>query len=201
MLTGRQLVKDYLNKEKFVLTVPLLTDSKGTKIGKTEGNVIGLTDDPTDFYGKIMALGDDAIVPCFTLLTDESDSKISEIADNIKNGENPMQYKKLLAYKLTLQFNSEKKASLAQEEFEKVHQNRIQADVSTSLRVKQGEYALIDLITTEIPDLSRSQAKRLLQDGAVEINSKKQNDTSVMLTLKKGDIIKIGKTKFIRVES
>lgn len=81
MLAGRTLVKSFLNKEKFVLTVPLLSDSKGVKIGKSEGNVIGLTDPPSEFYAKVMSLGDDAIVPCLTLLTD---IPISEI-DKVKN--------------------------------------------------------------------------------------------------------------------
>src|SRR6185436_20115729 len=70
MLAGRSLMKAMKGKEKFVMTTPLLSDSKGVKIGKSEGNVIGLTDSPTDLFGKIMALGDDAIIPMFTLLTD-----------------------------------------------------------------------------------------------------------------------------------
>src|SRR3989344_1186569 len=70
MLAGRKLHRHRLNKEKFVMTVPLLTDSSGKKIGKTEGNVIGITDPPSDFYGKIMSLADDAIINCFLLLTD-----------------------------------------------------------------------------------------------------------------------------------
>ena len=65
MLAGRKLVEQILHKEKFVMTVPLLTDSKGVKIGKTEGNAIGLSDHPNEFFAKIMSLGDDAILPFF----------------------------------------------------------------------------------------------------------------------------------------
>src|SRR3989344_6049320 len=90
MLAGRKLVAEYLHKEKFVMTVPLLADSKGVKIGKSEGNVIGITDAPSDFYGKIMALSDDAIVPCFTLLTDKPMEEIDAMAQKMKTGENPM---------------------------------------------------------------------------------------------------------------
>ena len=94
MLAGRTLVKNMLNKEKFVMTVPLLADAKGVKIGKTENNVIGLTDEPTDFYGKIMSLGDDAIIPCFTLLTDMPMNEIETMKDKMKAGDNPMVWKK-----------------------------------------------------------------------------------------------------------
>src|SRR3989339_2223720 len=125
MLAGRQLVSQILHKEKFVMTVPLLTDSKGTKIGKTEGNVIGLTDAPAEFYAKIMSLGDDAIIPCFTLLTD---IPTEEIETKMKQGENPMTLKKQLAFELTKMLNDEKLAKKAQEEFESVHQKNIIID-------------------------------------------------------------------------
>src|SRR3989344_3164145 len=55
MLVGSKLVSEMLHKDKFVMTTPLLTDSRGVKIGKTEGNVIALTDSPNDLFGKIMA--------------------------------------------------------------------------------------------------------------------------------------------------
>ena len=79
MLVGRQLVKDYLNKEKFVMTTPLLEDSEGRKIGKTEGNVIGLTDEPEELFAKIMSLGDDIIIKGFEYLTDLPIDQIDEI--------------------------------------------------------------------------------------------------------------------------
>src|SRR3989338_6338616 len=69
MLAGRDLLKAMKGKEKFVMTTPLLADSNGVKIGKSEGNVIGLTDPAPNLFGKIMALGDDSIIPLFTLLT------------------------------------------------------------------------------------------------------------------------------------
>ena len=132
MLAGRKLVKDYLNKEKFVMTVPLLTDSNGVKIGKSEGNVIALTDKPADFYGKIMSLPDNSILNCFTLLTDKEDKEIKLIEKSLESGENPMKFKKQLAFELTEWLNSTNEAKVAQESFE----NSFQKDCVTILVCK-----------------------------------------------------------------
>ncbi|MBI2097229.1 MAG: hypothetical protein HYT40_03745, partial [Candidatus Sungbacteria bacterium] len=104
MLAGRQLVRAMQGREKFVMTTPLLTDAKGVKIGKTEGNVIGITDPATDFFGKIMSLGDDAIIPCFTLLTDTDLPDIEDMKQKLLKGDNPMMFKKKLAFALTAVF-------------------------------------------------------------------------------------------------
>lgn len=197
MLAGRKLVSQILHKEKSVLTVPLLTDAKGVKIGKTEGNAIGITDKPADFYGKIMSLGDDAIVPCFTLLTD---MPIDEIEAIKKSTENPMKFKKQLAFELTKQFNDEKSAQEAQKEFE--------------TRFQKGELFQSDLPHISIGDLtstltvanalvvsniakSMSDARRLIAEQAVYQNS--EPVTSPKTAVKTDDIIKVGR-KAVRIK-
>lgn len=191
MLAGRKLVKDFLNKEKFVMTVPLLTDSKGVKIGKSEGNVIGLTDKPSDFYGKIMSLPDDSIANCFRLLTDKSDEDIIEIENKIKEGENPIKFKKLLAFDLTLWLNSQKEAIDAQSTFEQTFQER---KPEFDIKIESGD----TLIQSIIPFTNRqsvSAAKELIKQGAVDINNNTISDGSVKI--KSGDKIKVGSRTFL----
>lgn len=185
MLAGRQLVKQMLHKEKFVMTVPLLTDAKGVKIGKTEGNVIGVTDPPNEFYGKIMSLGDDAIVPCFTLLTDMPLAEIEKIKTS---NENPMVFKKQLAFDLTRQFNDEVSAKRAQEEFETRFQKG-DLGKATLPTIGEGGTLIETLVRSGIAE-SNSQARRLIDQKAVKIH-----DTSVAVHYipKTGDIIKAGK--------
>ncbi len=192
MLMGRKLMRHMLKKEKFVMTTPLLTDSKGVKIGKSEGNVIGITDPPTDFYGKIMALGDDVIVPGFTLLTDTAIGEIGEMKRKIEKGEeNPMIFKKQLAFELTRQFNDETAAQKAQDEFERVHQK---GEVSTDTAISVHADNLLDALVQI--GMSKSEGKRLIEHGGVEINGTKAcADHSV----KNDDIIKVGKKKFVRI--
>jgi len=200
MLAGRQLVKDYLHKEKFVMTVPLLADAKGTKIGKTEGNAIGLTDSPNEFYGKIMSLGDDVIVPCFTLLTDVSDKDIKKIKQNMKDGKNPMTYKKQLAFELTRQFNSKMVAESAQKEFEMRFQkkNVKDADLPPSPSPSPNT-PLTELIVTIGLAASKSEAKRLIQQKAVRINDNTVTSVQETTTLAPGDIVEVGR-KAVRIE-
>ena len=105
MLLGRKLMRNILHKDKFVLTTPLLTDSNGRKIGKTEGNVIAITDEPSELFGKIMALPDEIIAKAMEYLTDIPLEEISEIEANIAKGDNPIKYKKQLAFEITKDLN------------------------------------------------------------------------------------------------
>ncbi len=200
MMVGRKLVRSYLNREKFVMTVPLLTDSKGVKIGKSEGNVIGLTDEPDDFYGKIMSLGDDAIVPCFTLLTDTPLTEIKDMTAAMASGENPMNFKKHLAYELTKQFNTEADAQTAQEQFETTFQNKNTTDAllpESSLIDAQNAQSLSALLIQLDFATSKSEARRLIQQHAIELNGiSLAKDEKITLT--QYDVLKVGKKKFVR---
>ena len=96
VISGRIIKKG----NKFVITTPLLTDSSGRKIGKTEGNVIGLTDKPSELFAKIMALPDDIIVKGFECLTSISMEKLKDIEEDLNSDANPMDIKKKLAYQI-----------------------------------------------------------------------------------------------------
>jgi len=196
MLMGRQLVKSMQGREKFVMTVPLLTDSKGVKIGKTEGNVIGLTDAPNDFYAKIMSLGDDAIVPCFTLLTDTPLETIDDMKKRMSNGGNPMVYKKMLALELTKQFNNEKDAEKAQGEFETRFQqgNLKESDLPTvSLTSFAANATTVDHLTALKLAQSNSDARRLVEQKAVSLNGTLIDLPKKEVQFKPGDIFKAGR--------
>lgn len=199
MLAGRTLVKNMLGKEKFVMTVPLLADSKGVKIGKTEGNVIGLTDEPTEFYAKILSLGDDAIVPCFTLLTDTPLEAIEEMKQKMEKGENPMTFKKQLAFELTHEFNTEENAKKAQEEFENVHQKGQTPTVAEEFVTDQTEWNPVDLLVAAKAAASKSEARRLLEQGAVEVNGASIKGQVSSIKVKNNDIVKVGKKKFVKI--
>ncbi len=190
MMMGRKLMRIMKQKEKFVITVPLLTDAKGNKIGKTEGNVIGLTDQPNDFYAKIMSLGDDAIAPCFHLLTDQLVS-----ADNIRK--DPLAWKKRLAFELTKQFNTENEAKEAQRQFElRVQEkNFLAADLPEyPLSHISGETIVEQLLSLGLIE-SKSEGKRLIAQRAVSINNASVSNHATPHAFKSGDIIVVGKKK------
>ena len=199
MLCGRQLVKQYLNKEKFVLTVPLLTDSKGTKIGKTEGNVIALTSQPNDLFGMIMNLPDDVIFKCLTSITALPLNEIDDIKNKLKNGDNPMVYKKKLAFELVKMLNDTSAALSAQNYFETVFQKRQKASSLPEVIYQDGETGIVALLLKIGLVASKGQAKRLIREGAVDIDNRKVTAENLMINPKNKSVIKVGKHKFVKI--
>ncbi len=194
MLAGRTLMKAMKGKEKFVMTMPLLADSKGVKIGKSEGNVIGLTDEPNDLFGKIMALGDDAIIPMFTLLTDVSKDEINSL--NIQN--NPLELKKRVAQLIVTQLYSEKTAQEAQKNFENTFSKGGMPDDAPEVSAASGTF-LMDILIGENIVSSKTEFRRLVAEGAItkmETGEKIAND----LVEVENTTYKIGKRRFIKIK-
>lgn len=193
MLTGRTLMKAMKNKEKFVMTTPLLSDSKGVKIGKSEGNVIGLTDEPNDLFGKIMSLGDDSIIPMFTLLTDVSleDIKSFDVSKN------PMELKKKVAHIIVSQLHSEELATKAEENFENIFgKGGVPDDVGeTSVA---SETSLVDILMKEKLVVSKSEFRRLISEGAITNMDTNEKISDAEVKVSPGTY-KIGKRRFIKI--
>ncbi|MBI2611343.1 tyrosine--tRNA ligase [Candidatus Gottesmanbacteria bacterium] len=196
MLCGRTLVKAYLKREKYVLTTPLLTDSIGRKIGKTEGNVIGLTDEPKDFYGKIMNLSDDVIVKALEYLTEIPMTEVKEMEINLIKGANPMKFKKLLAFTLTKMLNSEKDAIAAQKYFEQTVQKHEVPDFLPRYSLSCKTTDIISILVDSKSVNSRSEAKRLVEGKAIELEGKPITDIKTEV---KPGILKIGKRRFLKL--
>jgi len=202
MLCGRTLVKNILKKNKFVMTTPLLTDSKGQKIGKTEGNVIALNDPPNDVFGKIMALGDDVIIKGLEYLTDTPMQEIERIKKALVAGENPVLYKKMLAFEIVKQLNDKNAAQQALGNFEKtVQKQELPKDIPVYQYIGSKQKNIVDLLTQINLAKSRSQAKQLIDQGGVAIDDQTVSDTNSQIKMKTGMIIKVGKRKFVRIKT
>ncbi len=200
MLMGRHLVRAMQRREKFVMTTPLLADVKGRKIGKSEGNVIALTDKPAELFAKIMALSDDIIVKGFEYLTDVQENVVKQIDKSIKKGENPIIYKKELAFEIVKQLNSEKAARQAQEEFEKVFSNKGLPSRLRSVKLKKSKMSLVDVLVAAKLAPSKGQAYRLITQGGVEVDGMKiSNPKETISVSKTGRVIKAGKKNFVKI--
>ncbi len=196
MLMGRHLVWAMQKREKFVLTTPLLTDNQGRKIGKTEGNVIALRAKPTNLYGLIMKLPDEVVVKGLEYLTDVPVSQIEKIKQELQNGQNPMIFKKLLAFEVVKSLNSEKEAQQAQRFFEEVHQQKkVQPTHLKKVRINQPQ-KIIDCLVQNF-NFSRKEVKRLINQKAIDVNNKTINQANFVVKPK--DIIKVGKYKIFQI--
>jgi len=195
MLAGRDLIKSRLNKEKIVLAGKLLSTSDGSKMGKSEGNMIKLSDSANDIYGKVMSFTDDQILIGFEILTTYDLDEIAKIEEKLNSNENPINLKKELALQVTKEIKGEEEAQNAQRYFESVFQKQ---DTKTEIPVKEidkEEINITDLLhTLEICD-SKSQARRLVEQGAVKINEEKILDWNLNISLNTNSeyVLKCGK--------
>jgi tyrosyl-tRNA synthetase len=201
MLAGRHMMKNIKDMDKFVLTVPTLLSSDGvTKMSKSIGNCIFLTDSPMDKFGKIMAIPDDLIIHYYQLVTKLNDTAIQHISEQIKNKElEPMQAKKDLAYELVNMLDGQIAATEAKNYFEKTIQEGEAPDDTPNIKkdeiiAKLGSApTLKDLLVYLELAQSNAEAKRLIQSGAIEIDNTKFRDISQTIPLQDIKLIKSGK--------
>lgn len=186
MLIGRELQRKMNNREKYVLTTPLISGTDGAQMTKSTGNCIWLDDSPEEMYGKIMSTADTQIEPYWTLLTSLDKAKLKDLK--------PLDAKKQLAHEIVRMYHSEKEANDAQNEFESKFQKGNLPE-NFDINIKEG-ISVIDAVTAQVE--SKSQAKRLLDQGAIEIDGKSTKDGSAIL--KNGQILKVGKKIFAKVE-
>jgi tyrosyl-tRNA synthetase len=201
MLAGRTLVRVLQNREKFVMTVQLLEGPDGRKMSKSFNNVIGVTEPPYDMFGKLMSTKDELIVRYFELLTDVPERELAEMARQITSGTvNPMALKKRLAGELVSQFHSPDAARAAQERFEREIQNReMPAEIPEVALPRAGEWPIVDLLVALKLATSKSDAKRLIEGGSVQIDGEKVADPRALVAVHPGRIIRGRRRQYIRI--
>lgn len=200
MLTGRDLVKKYNNKEKFVRTNEIMEAPDGLIMSKTKGNGINLGATSEDIYGKAMSYPDELILKAMRLLTDISMEEIAAAEIAMKAGENPMNFKKVLAYELVKMLRGQPDADKAAKHFESVVQNK-SADVENAVEVQiKGKISLVEFLKGTLGDSeSTSNIRRVVEQGGVEVDGKKVTDPAEELEFKPGSVIKFGKRKYFKV--
>ncbi|MCC6711090.1 MAG: tyrosine--tRNA ligase [Candidatus Pacebacteria bacterium] len=200
MMMGRTLQKAYNNKEKWVLTTPIINGTDGRKMSKSFNNFVSLSEQPNDMYGKLMSVADEMIAEYFTLLTDVHQEEIDNMTADIKNGSNPMRWKKQLAWEITTMYHSVEAADLAQQNFENTVQNR-QVDTATAVsRTDLAQKTAIEIVSF-LTGESNSQSRRLVEQGALTLlpTEEKITDSNTVPDLKTVDGLKIGKKRFYKL--
>lgn len=201
MLMGRQLQKIYNNKDKWVLTTPIINGTDGRKMSKSYGNFVALTASPEDMYGKLMSIPDSLIIEYFTLLTDVSTDTIASMNAAIQQGENPMQFKKQLARQITSDLHSPQAAQEAEQYFKRVVQEGAAPIAIEDVKILPGTaiQTLKDLVAFGA-GLSKAEASRLIVAGGVSLDGDKCLDPfASALELPTGTILKIGKRTYRKV--
>ena len=202
LLVGRDLQRDYALEPQVVMTMPLLEGTDGIKkMSKSVGNYIALEDKPGEMFGKLMSISDTLMVRYYELLTTEDLTKV--------NTGHPMEAKQQLARLIVARYHGEQAARQAHETFQQKFQEKefpSEPDVRlmlTSGDLKDGKtIGLADLLTKTGLIASKSEARRLIIQGGLEVNGQKHTDANAVLTLVVGQTyqMKVGRRKFAIVE-
>ena len=192
MLAGRTLMKEIKHKEKFVLTTKLLADDSGKKMGKSEGNMIALSDTPADMFGKVMRWSDAMMKNGFELCTRVPMDEVPAIL----KASNPRDAKLRLAYEVTKTFLGEAAAKEGQERFAEVIQSKeLPEDIA---EITPSAYDIVTVLVEGGLAKSKGEARRLIEQSGVKINGEKV--LSAETEVKPGDIIQKGNRSFVRIK-
>ncbi len=195
MLAGRDLMKDLKGKEKFVLATKLLVDSNGKKMGKSEGNMIALSDSPEDMFGKVMRWSDEMIVPGFEICTRVPMHEVQAIAEEMKLGANPRDFKFNLAYHITEMFLGDEAARRGRDNFASVIQGSEKPAEIPELKPSAYDIATV-LVEAEFCT-SRGDARRQIEGKGVKVNDAVVE--AVDAEVKAGDVVQKGKRFFVKI--
>ncbi|MDP3975621.1 MAG: tyrosine--tRNA ligase [bacterium] len=202
MLAGRTLQRIYNQKEKHVLATSLIEGTDGRKMAKAYNNMIRLMDEPAEMFGKVMSMADDMIVRYFTLLTDVSLKQIDEYRKAMEGGENPKNFKVLLAKEIVTMYHDAKAADQSAKDFDEVFAKGGKPEKVDRVKFDSGKFKVFALLEELEMVESRGDAKRLIEQGGVRIDEEKITDKDAIVELKVGEVklLQVGKRKWLEVE-
>lgn len=198
---GRQIQREYGQEPQIILTLPVLPGLDGKqRMSKSTGNYIGISESPREIYGKTMSIPDDLIYRYFELLTDADAKRLKEIEKDLADPAiNPRDIKKQLAHTFVRMYYSSEDADEAQAEFENIFVKKDLPDEIPEVHIEDGEVRIDELmIRTKTAD-SKGQARRLIQGGGVSLDGEKIKDPFTSLNPQAGQILKVGKRKFVKL--
>ncbi len=203
MMMGRNLQKIYHDKEKWVLTTPIIDGLDGRKMSKSYGNYVALEEDPIDMYGKLMRVTDEMIVDYLTVLTDLPLEEIKQIEQAMAESENPMKFKKQLAFTITEMYHDQAAAKNAQTHFEQTVQGNELPQEMPTIEVEAKPQQLGQILQACLPDESNSQLRRWVEQGAVELLPSEDKPTDYGQTIDPNqiEVIRVGKRRFFQIKT
>lgn len=205
MQAGRTLQKDLRNKESFIIANGFLTGTDGRKMSKSWGNAIWLEDSAEEIFGKVMSVKDELLGEYFNLATNLSDEEIAAQMDSIKNGENPMKVKRILARQIVREIAGGDKVETAEKSFDDKVVNKTAGEDVLEIKVASpllGTDQLSGLVLENKLIESKSEFRRLLEQGGIYLNDQRVDKDQSELRLKQGEnIVRLGKRKYIKIIS
>jgi tyrosyl-tRNA synthetase len=202
LLMGRELQKHHGQAPQCVLTMPLLEGLDGVnKMSKSLGNYVGITDTPTDMFGKLMSISDDLMWRYLELLSFRSLAQIANWREEVAQGRNPRDIKVLLAQEIVARFHTQHAAEEALSEFEARFQKGVLPEDMPELNVSATDdtIGIANLLKQANLVASTSEALRMIDQGGVKLDGEKISDRALKIKVGTVVIAQVGKRKFGRV--
>ncbi len=203
VLMGRHLQRQVGQKEQVVLTLPLLEGLDGVdKMSKSKGNYVGITESPTQMFGKILSVNDELMWRYYLLLSEKTLETIEQLKKEVQSGTyHPKQAKVDLAKEIVTRFHSQEAAESAALEFENVFKKKdIPDDIETiELSATLLPISVAQLLCEQKLVESNSEARRLIGQQGVTLNSEKLSDIKHQITEVGDYLFKVGKRRFKKI--
>jgi len=202
LLAGRKLQEAFGQRPQVCITLSILVGTDGhLRMGQSTGNYVGIDESPEVKYGKTMSIPDSAMRNWFELVTRWAPERIDELLDAAERGEvHPMEAKKRLAWEVVSIFDGDEAADKATAHFERVHQQRQLPEDIPSLALA-GPTNVVDVICEAGFAPSKSQARRLVQQGAVKLDGERVESIETEIAVEGEKILQVGKRRFLRLVS
>jgi tyrosyl-tRNA synthetase len=202
LIAGRIIQKHYGQKEQNILTTKMLSGTDGRKMSTSWGNVITITDEPNDMFGKVMSINDELISQYSLLCTDIPEEEIFENERRMGAGEvNPRDTKLDLATEIVAIYHGEKKAQRARAEFIKIFALKERPERVETKALGEKKYEITRLLVETGLAPSRSEARRLIIQGGVRIDDKKVSDIEKTIKISVNPVLlQVGKRRFVQIK-
>lgn len=205
-LVARALQQDYGQEPEVILAMPLLEGLDGVqKMSKSLGNYVGVTEAPTPMFGKLMSIPDAMMAKYFELLTEVSASELETLRRDLESGQlHPRAAKVRLAKTLVTQYHGSEAAETAAAEFDRVFRDKdLPAEMPevslAASELKDGRIWIVKLVFRSGLVESKSEAQRLIKQGAVELDRQKIGEMDADVLVQEGSVLQIGKRKFVKI--
>ncbi len=202
LLVGRDIQREYGQEPQVTLTMPILPGTDGVeKMSKSLDNYIGINEPPKDIYGKTLSIPDNLIVDYFTLCTSVPSAEIKAIAGQLAEGSvNPRDIKRRLARELVALYHSTDAAQAAENEFDALFIRKEIPDDIMEYRLASGAAPqLLALLTEAGLTASKSEGRRLVQQGGISIDGRRIDNENLVLQITQPVTVKVGKRRFIKI--
>ena len=201
LMAGRKLQEAFGQRHQVVLTLPILVGTNGhLRMSKTTGNYIGIDEPPEEMYGKVMSIPDHAMLNYYTLVTRFHPDEVAAIERGLADGSwHPMQAKMKLAREIVSMYHGREAADMAEDRFKRVFQGGQLPTEMPTYRSGLSRPNVVDLLVDAGLAGSKSQARRLIQQGGVKLDGARVNHIEEMVSIADDRILQVGKRAFVRV--